>query len=295
MLLGFALLAAPAQARGIDQRVLPVADFERHFDRIARGARLVEGDDPFLPHQRIHQRGLADVRPPDDRHARAGILAVDRLAFLRKRLEHRFDEVLDALAVRSGDRNRKSPSPSCWKSADAESGCMPSALLTAIQTRRSIFLSCSAIVRSAATMPLFASSTQTTRVGLRDGLLGLARHLEVDALLRVRLQTAGIDHQERPVAEPPFAVVAVARHPRRIHDDRVAALGEAVEQRRLADVGPADDDDDGFHCGANAYRFPARVCTRNPVRSRSGAAAIALPSVAMRPMNAPESRASRCT
>ena len=59
-------LAAAAQARGIDQRVAPAGALERHLDRVARGARLVEGDHPLLADQRVDQGGFADVGPADD-------------------------------------------------------------------------------------------------------------------------------------------------------------------------------------------------------------------------------------
>ena len=49
------------------------------------------------------------------------------------------------------------------------------------------------------------------------------------------------------LADAAVAVVAVARQAGEVGDDRVAALRHAVEQRRLADVGPADDGDDGLH------------------------------------------------
>ena len=43
------------------------------------------------------------------------------------------------------------------------------------------------------------------------------------------------------------AVVAVARQPGKVGDQRVARLGQPVEQRGLADVGPADQRDGGEH------------------------------------------------
>ena len=56
----------------------------------------------------------------------------------------------------------------------------------------------------------------------------------------------------------PFAVVAVARQAGEVGHDRVAALGEPVEQRRLADVGAADEGDDGFSWPAVCGRLPRR-------------------------------------
>jgi len=60
-----------------------------------------------------------------------------------------------------------------------------------------------------------------------------------DALFCLRLEAAGVDDQEGPLAEPAIAVMAVTREAGLVGDQRVARLGQPVEQRRLADVGPA--------------------------------------------------------
>ena len=60
-------LAALAHAGGVDQRVVPRAAVEVEIQRVARRARLVEGDHALLAEQRIDQRRFADVRAPDDR------------------------------------------------------------------------------------------------------------------------------------------------------------------------------------------------------------------------------------
>ena len=59
---------------GVDQRVAPAAALERHLDRVARGAGLVEGDDALLADQRVDQRRLADVGAADDGDARMASL-----------------------------------------------------------------------------------------------------------------------------------------------------------------------------------------------------------------------------
>ena len=85
------------------------------------------------------------------------------------------------------------------------------------------------------------------RVGLGDGLLGLARHLAHDAGRVLGLEAAGIDDDELVPADLRVAVVAIARQAGEVGDDRVARLGQAIEERRLADVRPADQGDDGLH------------------------------------------------
>jgi hypothetical protein len=50
---------------------------ERHLDRVARGAGLVERDDPLLADQRVDEGRLADVGPAD--HGDAGVAFLRRL------------------------------------------------------------------------------------------------------------------------------------------------------------------------------------------------------------------------
>ena len=54
------------------------------------------------------------------------------------------------------------PRPSCWKSAEAVSGCMPSALLTAIHIRGRSLRNCSAMRRSSGVSPARASVRKIT-------------------------------------------------------------------------------------------------------------------------------------
>ena len=61
------------------------------------------------------------------------------------------------------------------------------------------------------------------------------------------LEAAGVDDDELVAADLGVAVVAVARQAGEVGDDRVARPGQAVEERRLADVRPADEGDHGFH------------------------------------------------
>ena len=60
-------------------------------------------------------------------------------------------------------------------------------------------------------------------------------------------EAGGIDYFERQIAELSLAFAAVARHARFIVDQREAAADEPVEQRRFADIGPADNGDSEGH------------------------------------------------
>ena len=77
---------------------------------------------------------------------------------------------------------------------------------------------------------------------------------------------AGVDQLEEAVADLDERGDAVARDAGRRIDDGDAPAGQPVEQRRLADIGPADDGDDGYshdallrarcpRCGAGATKI----------------------------------------
>ena len=57
-------------------------------------------------------------------------------------------------------------------------------------------------------------------------------------------EPAGVDHLDLPaVPDLGHPGDAIARDPRHVMDDRLALAEQAVEEGRLADVGPADDGD----------------------------------------------------
>ena len=59
--------------------------------------------------------------------------------------------------------------------------------------------------------------------------------------------TAGVHDQVGRRAYPADTVLSIAGEARKVGDQGVAAAGQPVEQRRLADVGPADEGDDRLH------------------------------------------------
>src|SRR5207244_4560255 len=130
------------------------------------------------------------------------------------------------------------------------------------------------------------------RVGLGDRLARLARHLREDAVLRDRLEAAGVDDDEGLRPEPPLPVMAIAREPRQVRHQRIARAREAVEQRRLPDVGPPHDDDGGFQ-SLTLTTDPPAVCTSRPERVGT-MDFTAVPSVASRPTISPVSAESTC-
>ena len=67
-------------------------------------------------------------------------------------------------------------------------------------------------------------------IGFLDGAQRLLRHQDFDAA-RVDDEAAGVDDQVRNLADFAVAVVAVARQPRQVRDQRVPRAGEEIEQR----------------------------------------------------------------
>jgi len=70
------LSAAPCfglEAGGVDEDELRITLGADAGDAMACGLRLVGGDAHLLADQRIEQRGLAHIGPPDDRHQPAAL------------------------------------------------------------------------------------------------------------------------------------------------------------------------------------------------------------------------------
>ncbi len=78
-------------------------------------------------------------------------------------------------------------------------------------------------------------------VGVGERALGLRPHARGELARRRLLEPGGIDDAEAQIAEARLGLAAVARHAGRVVHQRQALAGEAVEQRRFADIGPAED------------------------------------------------------
>src|SRR6202022_867935 len=94
-------------------------------------------------------------------------------------------------------------------------------------------------------------------VGLLDRLLGLPADLAGERPAALGQPSTRIDDSEATPGPLDRQLLAVAGHPGLFLDDGGPLAHEPVDQRRLADVGPADDRDDGIrHC-----RYPLRAAT----------------------------------
>jgi hypothetical protein len=96
------------------------------------------------------------------------------------------------------------------------------------------------------------------RIGLGDRGLRLFLHPCGERALGPLVEAGSVDDDEFEIAEPRLALAAIAGHAWQVIDERELLSDQAVEQRRLADIGPADDGDCEGH--QSFVRCRSRVC-----------------------------------
>ncbi len=252
-------LAAAAQPGGVDQHDVAPVELELGVDRVAGGSGALGDDHPLGAEQRVQQRGLADVGPPDDRDRGAPPRRSSSAPGPPSRARgDAVEQVAGAEPVGGRDGQRLAepeasgaprPAPrlpggrSCWRrpgraSASAAAGRParrrrgPSPARASTTSR---ITSASSIAVRACACTERASSSESARstppVSIRS---------KRDAVPLARQRAA------------------VAGDPRLGVGDRLAAAGEAVDQGALAGVGKADDGDLGR---------PLRSLPRAPARA----------------------------
>jgi len=121
---------------------------------------------------------------------------------------------------------------------------------------------------------LLAVDDEENGVGLLDRHPGLGLDGAAEALLGVRIEPRRVDQQQPPVAYLDLLRDPVAGDPRLALDEHAPPPRVAVEERRLADIGSADNRDDrklcaGRHGGPGRREEPPRAgyrgCQRRPV------------------------------
>ena len=228
----FEYLAAAADAGRVDQRVLLAIALERNLDRIARRARHVESDHALFAQQGVDQGRLAHVRTADegDLDAAVGLFQLFRLirALRERQVQHHFDEVVDAVAVRRRNRVRIAHAQFIEFGHDGRVAHAFAFIdhqqdgTTALAQEVDDGL----VMRGQA---LTAIHDEHHHVGLGHGLLGLQCHLVHDAFLGDGFETTRIDDQEGTFADTAFAIVTIARQPRQIRHQRIARAGQTIE------------------------------------------------------------------
>ena len=98
------------------------------------------------------------------------------------------------------------------------------------------------------------------RVAIDQRRFGLRAHAPGERLAIALFEPGGVDDRECEIAEPRVALAPVARHAGRVVDQRELAADQPVEQRRFADIGPADNGD--FGAQLLAIAFARSFCRR---------------------------------
>ncbi len=100
-------------------------------------------------------------------------------------------------------------------------------------------------------------------VAFVQGQFGLGAHPRLQALVRDVLEPGGVDQGQIEIAQAARRIAPVAGYAGPVIDDRQLLAGQPVEQRRFADVRPADngqldrhDEDPAWVTGLRSIRQP---------------------------------------
>ena len=120
--------------------------------------------------------------------------------------------------------------------------------------------------------PARPSTTKTSRSADSNRAAAALEHERVKRILAGAEHPAGVDRPRTARrAIQPCCAMHIARRPRDRRDDRAPGAGDAVEQRRLADVGTSDEHDGGivFRQWVLVVR-PSQIGTGRSVVAASG-------------------------
>ena len=225
------------------KRQISAAELDQAVDRVDRGAGHGVDDRALLAGQPVEQARLADVGPPDQRHPARAALGVGLAGRVGQRGEHRVEQVAAAAAVQAADRVRLAQperpqlggvglDPFVVDLGDREHHRPLGAAQRPGDDQVGLGGAGAAV------------DHEQHEIGGGDGAFGLGRDHGLQPA-GVRLPAAGVDQGEPPPAPQRVVGDAVAGHARDVLHDGFAAAEDAVDQRRLADVRPADDRHDG--------------------------------------------------
>ena len=239
-----ALLDTPAasDARGIHEHEAPAAELERCVEAVSRGAGDLADDGALAPDQRVEEARLADVRPTDDRDV--GIRR--RLVGLLRgqMLDDRIEEISRSVSLDRGDGIHVAQ-PELVELGGLRLAAPRVRLVRDEQDRLATAAELIGDVVLDRKDPRLRVDDEHDHVGLGDRGLGLAPdgrlHL---AGLRI-VETARVDERELAPAPIGGRVDTVSGGAGEVLDDRDTLADDAIEERRLPNVGPADNGNDG--------------------------------------------------
>ena len=235
-------------AGGVDEAVHRAVHLDQFVDRVDGGAGHVVDDHPLPAGDLVQQARLADVRLADDRHpARSALHRRGFARRLRNRRQDRVQQVPAPPAVQRGHRERLTQSEVPHRRRFG----LRALVVDLVRRQHHRLLAPPQDLDHGLVDILGADrgvDHEDDRVRRGDGQLGLLGDLGGHAL-GVGRPATGVDQHELPAV--PVRVVGhpVPGHSRDVLDDGFAAADDPVDQRRLADVGTADDGDDGHGQG----------------------------------------------
>ncbi len=248
------LMSATADAGGVDEAPLLPTELDELVDGVTSGAGDIVHEHPVGADELVEQGRLADVRATDEGHTTRSALfdtGVDGRDLGQDR-EHFVEQVGDSPTVQSRD------GPRLAETQAPEFGGHELAALVIDLVRSEEHR----LLLPAQHLHDHLIGRGRTGRGIDDeedgighvhGDLGLDRNPRGHAL-RVLIPPAGVDEGEflsvpfRPVAH------AVTGDSRNVLDDGFTTTEDAVDQRRLADVGTADDRDLEAHPDSSRRR-----------------------------------------
>ena len=240
---GIVALALRADAGGINEHVVMLSQRVEDVHGVARRAADGRDERALVAEDGVCERGLADIRPADDRDAQREILLFTRSKFLLRRREQTLDfldEPLCAEVVLGADGEQA-------VKAELRKFIRIRSVLRVIdfvhdqndRLARAPQPACEIVVHAGEAV--LAVHDEQDHVARLDGDLRLGAHLLGERHVHIRTDAAGVEDRERRAAEFALRRDAIARHTRLIVDDCDFFAGEAVEKSGLADIRAAYD------------------------------------------------------
>ena len=236
--------AAATHAGGVDEAQRPVLGLDHRVDRVACGAGLVVHDGALVADEAVEQRGLPDIGTTHDRDRERTCVRLGLDLGRHCRRQHGHDRVEQVTAAPPVQRRHD------VGIAQAELRERPGIALAgavvdlvddddrrrpgAAQERRD-----ACVLLGDADCHV---DDEDDHVGLGDGSFRLPAHLLIEVAAAGE-PAARVDHPEMTARPLGDELLAVAGDARLRLDDGLPPTGDAVHERRLAHVRPADDRD----------------------------------------------------
>jgi hypothetical protein len=249
-----ATAGALAQARGIDQPDTPAAPLPVDGDGIAGDAGLRPGQDTIGAQKGIDQRRLAGIGLADDGKLERPVLVCRFLVLVLARIlafherNERIIEPIHTLAMfgRDGDRIAEA------QGIGLEHSRLAGTAFRFVGEHQHWLAMAPELAGEFAIDRRHAGprvDDEETDVGVGNRCFRLRAHAVLETAARCGIEACGVEKPESQIGEPALTFAAVARDARLVVDQRQLAAHQAVEERRFADIRPAEYRDFGGHQG----------------------------------------------